>query len=49
VENRLVKATGMTGGPYCYVYDGLGRRVAKESSVICPLASRTGSNDTGIA
>ena len=31
-ENRLTLAAGPTGGPYCYVYDGLGRRVAKESS-----------------
>src|SRR5262249_44395253 len=31
-ENRLVKASGMTGGPYCYVYDGLGLRVAKKSN-----------------
>src|SRR5467141_2379575 len=30
-ENRLGKATGMTGGPYCYVYDGNGLRVAKKS------------------
>lgn len=30
-ENRLTKATGMTGGPYCYVYDGFGLRVAKKS------------------
>lgn len=31
-ENRLVQATGMTGGPYCYVYDGNGLRVAKKSN-----------------
>src|SRR5258708_6403091 len=30
-ENRLTLATGPTGGPYCYVYDGLGLRVAKKS------------------
>jgi RHS repeat-associated protein len=30
-ENRLVQATGMTGGPYCYFYDGNGLRVAKKS------------------
>jgi len=31
-ENRLVQATGMIGGPYCYVYDGNGLRVAKKSN-----------------
>lgn len=31
-ENRLTLASGMTGGPYCYVYDGNGLRVAKKSS-----------------
>lgn len=31
-ENRLTLASGMSGGPYCYVYDGLGLRVAKKSS-----------------
>lgn len=30
-ENRLVLAGGMSGGPYCYVYDGNGLRVAKKS------------------
>jgi RHS repeat-associated protein len=30
-ENHLAKATGMSGGPYCYVYDGNGLRVAKKS------------------
>jgi RHS repeat-associated protein len=30
-ESRLTKATVMTGGPYCYVYDGNGLRVAKKS------------------
>lgn len=30
-ENRLVKANGMTGAPWCYVYDGNGLRVAKKS------------------
>jgi RHS repeat-associated protein len=30
-ENRLVKAAGVTGGPYCYLYDGNGLRVAKKS------------------
>jgi RHS repeat-associated protein len=31
-ENRLTLASGMTGGPYCYVYDGNGLRVAKETT-----------------
>jgi RHS repeat-associated protein len=31
-EGRLTLAAGPSGGPYCYVYDGLGRRVAKKSS-----------------
>jgi RHS repeat-associated protein len=31
-ENRIVLASGMSGGPYCYVYDGNGLRVAKKSS-----------------
>lgn len=31
-ENRLTLASGMSGGPYCYVYDGKGLRVAKKSS-----------------
>ncbi len=33
-ENRLTLASGMSGGPYCYVYDGLGLRVAKKSSAV---------------
>jgi RHS repeat-associated protein len=28
-ENRLVKVSGVSGGPYCYVYDPGGLRVAK--------------------
>jgi RHS repeat-associated protein len=28
-ENRIVTATGMSGGPYCYTYDGNGLRVKK--------------------
>ena len=28
---RLHKASGMPGGPYCYIYDGNGLRVAKKS------------------
>jgi RHS repeat-associated protein len=31
-ENRLTLASGMSGGPYCYVYDGNGLRVAKKSN-----------------
>ncbi len=31
-ENHLTLASGMTGGPYCYVYDGNGLRVAKKSN-----------------
>jgi RHS repeat-associated protein len=31
-ENRLTLAAGPMGGPYCYVYDGFGLRVAKKSS-----------------
>jgi RHS repeat-associated protein len=31
-EGRLTLAAGPAGGPYCYVYDGLGLRVAKKSS-----------------
>jgi YD repeat-containing protein len=28
-ENRLITASGMTNGPYCYTYDGNGMRVMK--------------------
>lgn len=28
-ENRIVSASGMSGGPYCYTYDGNGLRVMK--------------------
>lgn len=28
-ENRITSASGMSGGPYCYVYDGDGLRVEK--------------------
>jgi len=31
-DNRFMLASGMSGGPYCYVYDGNGLRVAKKSS-----------------
>jgi RHS repeat-associated protein len=30
-ENHLIRAVGMSGGPYCYVYDGNGLRVGKKS------------------
>src|SRR2546425_4727953 len=30
-DGHLTLAAGPTGGPYCYVYDGLGLRVAKKS------------------
>ena len=28
-ENRIITASGMSGGPYCYTYDGNGLRVMK--------------------
>src|SRR5712692_5620755 len=31
-ENHLTIATGFSGGPYCYAYDGNGLRVAKKSN-----------------
>lgn len=31
-ENRITSASGMSGGPYCYSYDGNGLRVAKSSA-----------------
>jgi len=31
-ENNLTIASGFSGGPYCYVYDGNGLRVAKKSN-----------------
>lgn len=40
-ENRLTKATGMTGGPYCYVYDGQGLRVAKKSGAASDCSGGT--------
>ena len=30
-ENHMYKITGISGGPYCYFYDGNGVRVAKKS------------------
>lgn len=32
-ENRLTRATGMSGGPYTYTYDGSSRRVEKSNGV----------------
>ena len=31
-ENRLITASGMSGGPYCYFYDGDGLRVEKANA-----------------
>ena len=31
-ENRIITASGMTGGPYCYTYDGNGLRVEKANA-----------------
>ena len=31
-ENRIITASGMSGGPYCYTYDGDGVRVAKSNA-----------------
>jgi RHS repeat-associated protein len=31
-EGRMSTASGMTGGPYCYVYDGNGLRVVKSNA-----------------
>jgi RHS repeat-associated protein len=41
-EGRLTLATGPAGGPYCYVYDGNGLRVAKKSGATsCTLGTVT--------
>ncbi len=40
-ENRLTLATGPSGGPYCYVYDGLGLRVAKKSGTASDCSGGT--------
>jgi RHS repeat-associated protein len=40
-ENLLVKATGMTGAPYCYVYDGNSLRVAKKSGAASDCSGGT--------
>ncbi len=37
-ENRIVSASGMSGGPYCYTYDGNGTRVAKAHGASCTSA-----------
>ena len=34
-ENRILSASGMSGGPYCYTYDGNGLRVAKAHGASC--------------
>lgn len=34
-ENRIITASGMTGGPYCYTYDGDGLRVMKANGSTC--------------
>lgn len=34
-ENRMASATGMSGGPYCYTYDGNGMRVEKANGNTC--------------
>jgi RHS repeat-associated protein len=40
-ENRLYKVTGVTGGPWCYVYDGNGLRVAKKSGAASDCSGGT--------
>jgi RHS repeat-associated protein len=40
-EGRLTIATGPSGGPYCYVYDGNGLRVAKKSNSNSTCATGT--------
>ena len=40
-ENRIIMASGMTNGPYCYTYDGNGVRVMK--------AHASGGSCTGTA
>lgn len=35
-ENRMKQTSGMTGGPYCYIYDGTGLRVEKGNGGTCP-------------
>lgn len=34
-ENRITSASGMSGGPYCYTYDGNGLRVVKSNGTSC--------------
>jgi RHS repeat-associated protein len=34
-EDRINSASGMTGGPYCYTYDGNGMRVEKANGNTC--------------
>lgn len=40
-EKHLKKAVGMAGGPYCYVYDGNGLRVAKKSGAASDCSGGT--------
>ncbi len=35
-ENRIQTASGMSGGPYCYAYDGDGVRVARRMPAAAP-------------
>lgn len=38
-ENRIASASGMSGGPYCYAYDGNNMRVAKSNGTSCSNAT----------
>lgn len=39
-ENRMKQASGMAGGPYCYIYDGDALRAEKGNGGTCPTASQ---------
>jgi RHS repeat-associated protein len=43
-ENRIIVVSGMSGGPYCYTYDGNGLRVMKATPKSGQTCSSTGSN-----
>ena len=43
-ENQVVNASGMSGGPYCYIYDAKGLRVAKAQPQTGYTCFDTGSN-----
>lgn len=45
-ENRLINASGMSGGPWSYVYDGNGLRVKKSNSAGGTLYWRSITGDT---